>query len=433
LIHSLTYELTIPGGYSFFSWTGCEVEILGTPDVIYITNDTSFPFLANINNELEKDRRHSENNNIAGPTVLLLGRNQTGKTSILRTLSHYALRSGWNPTYVDLNINNNNFSIPGTITSTPITCQSKPNALLSFGKTTPLVYFYGHKTINTHEDLFLAECNALGDAVQQRMLSSTMRSTDFPGYITKSDTTNIPPEMILLTKHAGTFIDTPDELAILNENNIILIEKICKLFHVNLILVLDNESLHAKLLSHKPLQTLNAGIAVARIPKFLGVVVQSDEVRLWDQKLKIDHYFRGKKGQYIPLSNTLSLEHISIYSTDKTMSVPLTALPLGREEEFQQQQTLVGIDLDRVVYGDLKQNSILALSYCVDDKGGQNNEQNNIINFPVAGFVHIQAIPNQNDPSRAITKPILYCLFPNRVPPPHLTQFLVGSITWTDS
>jgi len=124
MISSLTYQLTAAGGYSFFSWSGCELEVTGAPQLIYTSNDTSFPLLANINHELEKDRRHSDNNNIAGPTMLILGRSETGKSCILRTLCHYALRTGWSPTYVDINPESNNLSIPGTLTATPIEMQS---------------------------------------------------------------------------------------------------------------------------------------------------------------------------------------------------------------------------------------------------------------------------------------------------------------------
>lgn len=419
MVQTLTYELGTPGSYSFFTWSGCELEIIGTPHLLYTTNDTSFPIIANINHELEKDRRHSDNNNIAGPSVLCLGRQETGKTSILRTLCHYSLRTGWNPTYIDINPASNNLSIPGTITATPIEMQSKPKHLNKFSHITPLVYFYGHTTIENNTDLFTQQCKSLSKQIEQRVLGEQMRGTDFPGYTSKSETLPIPAPLIPTTKHAGIFIDTPAELCTM-ANNINIIESICTAFHVNLILVVDDEPLHAKLIQYKPFTTLNNGIAISRIPKLLGAVTQTEEQRLWAQKAQIQAYFYGKKSQYTPFSDSISLTTTSIYSTAPAMVVPLTALPLGTADDFHAKLSL---KLDKLTYDELKPNTIMALSY--------GTSEDDLATMPVAGFVHIQEIPHQNDPVRKIREPILYCLFPNRAPPRHLTQFLLGSIAWS--
>eukprot|EP00461_Guttulinopsis_vulgaris_P008509 UN08561 len=54
------YTLKVPGGFSFFTWSGCKLEVNGMAQVQYVTKDTSFPIYANINYELEKDRQQSK-------------------------------------------------------------------------------------------------------------------------------------------------------------------------------------------------------------------------------------------------------------------------------------------------------------------------------------------------------------------------------------
>ena len=297
----------------------------------------------------------------------------------------------------------------------------EPKHLHRFAKTTPSVFFYGHSSIETNKDLYLQQCHALSKLIDSRLLSTQMRSTDFPGYITKDETHPIPKELINKTKHAGVFIDTPGELCTMTDN-IDVIEQICTAFKVNVILVVDNDPLHAQLLQHRPFMTLNAGIAISRIPKLLGTIIRTQEERLWRQKYTIQCYFRGEKGKYQSFQQPLNLKEMLVYSTLPVLSVPLSALPLGTADEYKLQQAQ---RLDQLHYKDLKINTIIALSF--------GTEEGVLATTPVAGFLHCQALPNQDDPVKSIQAPIAYCLVPNQTLPHHLKHCLMGTIVWNDA
>ena len=54
-----------------------------------------------------------------GPKVLILGSNFSGKTTLCHILCNYSLKLGWNPIYVDLDLNNE-ISVPGLLAATLI-------------------------------------------------------------------------------------------------------------------------------------------------------------------------------------------------------------------------------------------------------------------------------------------------------------------------
>ncbi len=52
-----------------------------------------------------------------GPSILILGSNFSGKTTLCHILCNYSLKLGWSPLYVDLDLNNE-ISLPGLIAAT---------------------------------------------------------------------------------------------------------------------------------------------------------------------------------------------------------------------------------------------------------------------------------------------------------------------------
>lgn len=52
-----------------------------------------------------------------GPRVFITGNAQSGKTSITKTLVNYAVKLGWSPLLVDLDVTQNNISAPGCLSA----------------------------------------------------------------------------------------------------------------------------------------------------------------------------------------------------------------------------------------------------------------------------------------------------------------------------
>lgn len=57
------------------------------------------------------------NQRYSGPRVFITGNQHSGKTSITRTLVNYAVKLGWTPLLVDLDLTQNSISAPGCLSS----------------------------------------------------------------------------------------------------------------------------------------------------------------------------------------------------------------------------------------------------------------------------------------------------------------------------
>ena len=73
-----------------------------------------------------------------GPRILIAGPTDVGKSTLCRVLLNYAVRSNRTPIFVDLDIGQNNISIPGTIGALLV---SKPADIIrGFDKHSTLAY-----------------------------------------------------------------------------------------------------------------------------------------------------------------------------------------------------------------------------------------------------------------------------------------------------
>lgn len=59
-------------------------------------------------------------------------------------LLNWAVKDGWKPTFVDLNIGQSSITIPGTIAATPIKILVDP--IEGFPTNNALVHYFGHTT-----------------------------------------------------------------------------------------------------------------------------------------------------------------------------------------------------------------------------------------------------------------------------------------------
>lgn len=79
-----------------------------------------------------------------GPRVIVVGPTDCGKSTLSRMLLSWAVKQGWKPTFVDLDIGQGSITIPGCIAATPIEMPIDP--VEGIPLEIPLVYFYGHTT-----------------------------------------------------------------------------------------------------------------------------------------------------------------------------------------------------------------------------------------------------------------------------------------------
>lgn len=154
-------ELAPSGVYTFqgtkgavFTWHGCRLEISGEADSEYVAEETQMMSYANAHFALESLRERSIHSGEMGPRVLVVGPENAGKTTVVKTLTAYAVKTGRQPTVVNLDPRQGMLSVPGSFTaaafssivdveegwgSSPISGPSPIPVKM------PLVYHYGLK------------------------------------------------------------------------------------------------------------------------------------------------------------------------------------------------------------------------------------------------------------------------------------------------
>ena len=136
------------------TWHGCRLEISGEADSEYVAEETQMMSYANAHFALESLRERTTHNGELGPRVLVVGPENAGKTSVVKTLTAYAVKSGRQPMVVNLDPRQGMLSVPGSFTaaafssildiedgwgSSPISGPSPVPVKM------PLVYHYGLK------------------------------------------------------------------------------------------------------------------------------------------------------------------------------------------------------------------------------------------------------------------------------------------------
>ncbi|XP_059541975.1 polyribonucleotide 5'-hydroxyl-kinase Clp1-like isoform X2 [Myotis daubentonii] len=76
-----------------FTWHGCSVRLSGRTEVAYVSKDTPMLLYLNTHTALEQMRRQAEKGDERGPRVMVVGRNDVGKSTVCRLLLNYAITS----------------------------------------------------------------------------------------------------------------------------------------------------------------------------------------------------------------------------------------------------------------------------------------------------------------------------------------------------
>ena len=83
-------------------------------------------YYINVHSAFNQKRNDAMKEKKRGPTILVTGNNQTGKSTLCRILANYSLRLGWRTLFCDIDVNSNEISPPGCIAAAAID-ESLPN------------------------------------------------------------------------------------------------------------------------------------------------------------------------------------------------------------------------------------------------------------------------------------------------------------------
>lgn len=340
IVKGKLYEFTAGAKVAVFTWFGCTLEIRGQTDVIYVAKETPMVIYSNCHAALENMRIEAEKENTKGPVTMVVGPCDVGKSTLCRILLNYAVREGRRPIFVDLDVGQGSIGVPGSIGALLI---ERPASIdEGFAQEAPLVFNYGHKSLDKNIALLSILTSQLASAVKEKL------------------------EVNKRAKSSGVVINTCGWVK--NEGYKMILNN-AKVFEVDVVLVLDQERLYNELVRDMP-----DFVKVIFLQKSGGVVERSKSVRADSRNQRICEYFYGSpKNALYPHSFEIKWSELKIFRIGAP-PLPDSCLPLGMKPKDHMTK-LVPLTPNAGLL-----HHLLAVSFC-------DWEEDDIIKTQVAGFV----------------------------------------------
>jgi len=352
-----------------FTWHGCTLSIRGESHS-YVSSETPMVHYANLHAVFDEQRKQALKNETAGPKIIIVGPTDAGKSTLSRILLNYCSRRGYQPTFVDLDVGQGSISVPGAIAAAPL---FRPLDVSSgFGDlSSPMALFYGDNTPGSNPKLYRQKVDQLAEIIENRfkqqkeanaagMIINTCGWTDGVGYeLILHCIGSLHADHVIVVGDERLFNDISQSVkSINNDNN-------------------DKE----KNDSHNTVPN------VVYAPRSGGVKQRSTNLRRTARSSKIREYFYGSDGSLAPHSTTL--RDVQFCRVGGGPQAPSSALPIGAERKLDP-AALTECDATPDML-----NSIGAVSFAT--------EFDQVATSPVAGFVHIQNVNEENGKVKVLT------------------------------
>ncbi|OCH84996.1 Clp1-domain-containing protein [Obba rivulosa] len=404
-----------------YTWQGCTLE-MRQPSTEYVSEETPMSAYANVHLALEQmrvralrvvhgsppssDEEANFNANPEPPRVLVVGPENSGKTSVCKILANYAIRmgQGWSPMLVNVDPSEGGWAMPGAISAAPITSPiqtSSPASSLGSAATSapmhlssnslvPIAYWYGHAETRRNPFLLDRLIRNLGENVSERL------DSDAEG------------------RASGIIVDTPSSFAAssggTNDHRQMLIKACVDAFRINVILVVGHEKLNVEMQ-----RTFGSRLTVVKIPKSGGVVELDTSYRERVRKYQMHNYMYGEviepppglgtgylqggeqtpdlTHRLAPSSSQVAFGDLTIYRIGEETMAPTSALPIGATRVVSEMQPLV---VDPSQPGSALYNAMLALLAPPNPDETERYDEE-ILDLPVVGFLVVTQldIPNR--------------------------------------
>lgn len=359
----------------------------------YISEDNSMKQYINLHFALEAKRQEISDYNLVnsssdaskpGPRVLVIGGQFSGKTSLCKILSSYAFKMDRTPVLVNLNPRDGVFSLPGSVTATPISDNFDLEAAGGYGGTTtsgstyhnpkqPLVKNYGFENINSNFDYYKHQISKLGLVLMSRM------------------------EEDIDVKNSGIIVDTPP----LSIKDISLIENIVADFEIDHIVIMGNEKLLIDLTRKFNHKVASQQLNLIKVPKSEGAVEVEDTFIRKCQEESIKQYFNGNfRNPLSPFKTEILFSDFIIYKGVESSEYNSSLLFAPAGDSFAPE-----IDDDNS--GDRKDDSLESCLNKVEDLATNNLENlivaithlpltnklaRDLMDASVLGYVHVSKV-----------------------------------------
>lgn len=282
---------TIPSGskLAVLSPTGCALELTGTPDSEYTSDETTAVEAANLAFALDA---HSTQRG-EGARVLLLGAADSGKTSLAKTLVGYSLRLGRSPMVVNLDPSEGVLALPGSLSAAVFGAGAildvEDVATGGWGTSavagaagvpvkSPLVYHFGRARAEDHPVVFKAVTTRMAVAATGRYEEDAAAKRG--GMVLQLGASCVGAGA------AGGYD---------------LVSHVVSEFSVNVVVVLGSEKLYNDMARrHEGGRGSDEAVAVVKLARSGGCVERDDAFRKSMAELAVRNYFFGSAAN--PLS-----------------------------------------------------------------------------------------------------------------------------------
>lgn len=333
-----------------YTYQGCILEIEGEPENDYVGEETEMVSVYNAHFALE-DMRDAvgTHGSGTGPRVLVVGPDDAGKTTLIRTLTTYAVKMDRQPTVVNLDSREAILSVPGSLSATTFSDILDMEEIGGWGSSPisgpsavpvkmPLVYNFGCRNPDDNKTMYKALITRLALAVTSRMQDDRE------------------------VRQAGCFIDTPGSISIGKGGTYELIQHIISEFSVNVVAVIGSERLYQDMRrSFSSSSGLDEVVTVVRIPKSQGCVDRDEVFMRRYCHAQIRNYFFGSVAAPLsPHTQWANFDQITIYRIKTTTSS--TAFDPGADDDYDPSAVGSSSSLQKEPPSAMLQNSLLAVT-----------------------------------------------------------------------
>ncbi|KAH7394949.1 Pre-mRNA cleavage complex II protein Clp1-domain-containing protein [Phaeosphaeria sp. MPI-PUGE-AT-0046c] len=354
---------------AIFTWHGCRLDIGGEVESDYVAEETPMMSCANLHFALEllRDKSVSSGGAEMGPRVLVVGPEHSGKTSLVKILTSYAVKTGRQPVVVNLDPKQGMLSVPGSFSAAAFSSimdieEGWGSSPISGPNPTPvkmpLVYHYGLKDPE--------EGKVFKPIVTHMALAVTSRLE----------------EKDKLSKQAGFIIDSSGAISQGKNGVYENIEHIVSEFSVNVLITLGSERLYSDMARKLSQRDPSEHVNVIRLDKSGGCVDRADDYMKALRHAQVREYFFGHgENTLAPSSQTCDFGELHIFQINQDNTALYRS---GDEDEYDPSSISSANIYTRVTPSAALQNSLLAIT-----TASPTDSQEVIRDSSVKGYIYV--------------------------------------------
>ena len=350
-----------------------------------------------------------------GPRAIVVGPTNAGKSTISKILLNYAVRGGWRPTFLDLDVGQGALAPPGCLAATPVDSALAADAP---APDAPLCFYFGSASPSDNLELFRHLVSRMAALLNRRSEAASEAAARQASASEKASQAS-PSKNVAAS---GWVVNWPGWCE--GEEALSLLSDVVDSLSIDTVLVVGSERLHAVLQERLGGKKVGGGggkkksgddgndddgdvrIIVANLPRSEGAVVRDGDTRRAARSAKVKEYFYGPPSarpgspqQLRPAAlrlrpNELELVRVGGAAFGGRPRAPATALPIGHGDgsnaaaaagsSAAASSSPAGLRLEKREAGPDLVHSLLALSHAKNTEGA--------LSEPVAGFLYVTAV-----------------------------------------